>query len=117
MLKKKEIEKEKPETIGGLTDSGEMSAKPVTSEQKSEAPQKTAQPPPPPPSTSTLGEAKKSEEGGSALSGMDIFTQETGGEDEGNKLAEQLPEVDIQDLLQECEDVNAELASNMTQDE
>ncbi len=118
---KNEVEKEKPEVIGGLTDSGTMSAKPTTSPQivPDSAPSPVL---PPPPATSTLGgggNPQKPEEGsggGGALAGLDLFTEETADGEEGNKLAEQLPEVDIQELLQECKDVVAEFASKTTSD-
>ena len=112
--KNKDIEKNKPETIGGLTDSGEISMEEITAQQSDETPPPS--PPPPPVSTgSTLGgpaPTKKEEKPdvGGGLSGLDIFSEETGGEEGGNKLAEELPEVDIHELLDECREISARLA-------
>ena len=76
--------------------------------------------------TSSLGQAPKSDSGGSGggssggssgggsgLDGLDIFSQEEAGDDEENRLAASLPEIDIQDLLNECKTVAAELAKGM----
>ena len=40
------------------------------------------------------------------LSSLDIFTEETG-EDDGYKLSKVLPDVDIEDLLTQCQEIAA----------
>ncbi|MCL0035817.1 hypothetical protein M1N47_00075 [Dehalococcoidia bacterium] len=53
-------------------------------------------------------EPRGPEQGGSGASSLDIFFMETGKDDEAsNKLARQLPEVDIHDLLRECREMAA----------
>lgn len=69
----------------------------------------------------SFGQAPKSDSGGgsggSGLDGLDIFSQEEAGDDQENRLAAALPEVDIQDLLRECKEVAAELAKGIEQGE
>ena len=55
--------------------------------------------------------------GSSGLDGLDLFTQEEAGDEEENKLATSLPEIDIQDLLRECKEVAAELAKGIEEEE
>ncbi len=43
------------------------------------------------------------------VSSLDIFTAETGEDTEGNKLAAQLPAVDIHDLMRECREIASAL--------
>ncbi|MBT4512734.1 MAG: hypothetical protein HOC20_11060 [Chloroflexi bacterium] len=98
--------------IGGIVPDKAEASKTVTGSaadgnaQGSAPPAAPAPAPPPPPKE----EEKKADSGG-ALSGLDIFSQETGSDDEGNKLADQLPEVDIHGLLRECKEIAAELAA------
>lgn len=72
--------------------------------------------------TSSLGQPKQSDSdsgssgGGGALDSLDIFSQEEAGDDEENKLAAQLPDVDIQDLLRNCKEIAAELAQGGEED-
>ncbi|HAZ31908.1 MAG TPA: hypothetical protein DCY61_04340 [Dehalococcoidia bacterium] len=55
-------------------------------------------------------EPRGPEQGESGASSLDIFTMETGEkEDASNKLARQLPAVDIRDLLRECQEMVATL--------
>jgi len=113
---KKSSDGNKPEIIGGLADSGEMPVAEAISEQKAATPPPSPPPPPPASAGSTLGggtlgqkEEKSSGDSG-ALSGLDLFTDETADEAEENTLAAELPEVDIQDLLSECKEMAAQLA-------
>ena len=48
--------------------------------------------------------AEVPKEDGGVLSSLDLFSQETV-EEEGNLLAKQLPELDINDVLEECREV------------
>ncbi|NQT74561.1 MAG: hypothetical protein HQ553_17630 [Chloroflexi bacterium] len=65
----------------------------------------------------SLGQPPKSDSGGGSsgggLDGLDIFSQEEAGDEEENRLAALLPEVDINDLLRECREVAAELAEGV----
>ncbi len=108
----KDSDKDKPEAIGGLADSGAIDVKGAVEDAKSDPPPPPV-PPPPPAETpsSTLGgggEAEKKPEGdsgGGALSGLDLFSEESMDDVEENKLAASLPEIDINDLLSECKEI------------
>ena len=104
--KKKDSEDKGAEDIGGIVPDNAETPKAVTGSSGNEQGNVPPPSPPPPPPK----EEEKKSDGGSALSGLDIFTQETGSDDEGNKLADQLPEVDIHDLLRECKEIAAQLA-------
>ena len=54
------------------------------------------------------GEGEKGK-GDDSLSGLDIFASEMAIEEDPNKLADQLPSVDIQDLLRECRELASRL--------
>jgi len=116
---KKGSEENKPESIGGIVDENEVIPDEASiseedtgfSQHDSELPS----PPPPPEPPAPASEEKKPEEAGSGLGSLDIFTQEASGDDEGNKLAEQLPEVDLQDLLRECQEIASRLAEHSDQ--
>ncbi|MBM3133267.1 MAG: hypothetical protein FJZ95_09610 [Chloroflexi bacterium] len=106
---KKGTEEKKAEDIGGLVmenqaaySSGTLSGGASGSSQGTLSPA----------SQGSLGSAgaPAAEKGGGGttdvggMANLDIFAQETTG-DEGNALAKLLPEVDIQDLLRECQEI------------
>lgn len=72
----------------------------------------------------SLGQKPQSDSGGgssgssgsSGLDGLDIFSQEEAGDEEENKLAALLPEIDINDLLRECREVADELAKGQEEE-
>ena len=113
-LKKKSEKAEKPEEIGGLNLSdmslsermGHSETEGIDTQDTEDANAPFAQGFPeftPQPETEPAA-AKKDD----VLSSLDIFGDEVAEEDEGLNLAKQLPEVDIQDLLRECQDIAAQ---------
>ena len=56
-----------------------------------------------------LSEEQGPEQKESVAASLDIFSMETGEDEEGNTLARQLPAVDIHDLLRECHEMLASL--------
>jgi hypothetical protein len=62
------------------------------------------------------GEKGKEQGDGGELSGLDIFTSEMAIEGDKNKLADQLPQVDVQDLLRECQEIASRLREGISGD-
>jgi len=56
-----------------------------------------------------LEEQQAKERSDDMLSSMDIFTQETASDNDGFNLADELDDVDLDQLLAECKDVAASL--------
>lgn len=105
--KKKDVD-EKAEEIGGVVPPSESSyatgsvASDVHGEEAAAVPE--ASPGPDASETGSKPAANDDEEGSS----LDIFTEEAAAS-EDNKLADKLPDVDVYDLLRECQEVAAEL--------
>ena len=99
----KEKDGKDTEAIGGI----------VSDDAAATAQQGNTPPPPPVPPPPPAKEEKSG--GGSGISGLDIFTQEQE-EVEENKLANALPEIDIHDLLRECQELAAELAAGIEEE-
>ncbi|MDD5093396.1 MAG: hypothetical protein PHV74_03315 [Dehalococcoidia bacterium] len=116
-LKKKSKDAEKPEEIGGIIADTKLTERPISPTKGDVAlpdippaplPQGLPQAPP-----EALKEPPKEKKTG-GLSAMDIFAAETAESDEGNQLAKQLHEVDINDLLTECKEIAAKLRQPIT---
>lgn len=106
---KKGSEEKKGEDIGGLVIENQAAYSTGTLSGGPAGPPQSTLTPTPQGSSGSASVPTASDKGGGTgelggMSNLDIFAQESTG-DEGNALAKLLPEVDIQDLLRECQEI------------
>ena len=118
-LKKQKGDKEKPEEIGGLLEDavlpGRLSYAPLAVGNVPEIPESPEEPFAQgfPDVTEDIDESPKSAKNDDDLSALDIFTAETAEDEEESRLADQLPQIDIHDLLTECRKIADMLKQNI----